>query len=133
MQGAAIVGNLGNFPEIRYTQSGKAVANVTVYENHPNSSDGTPRPSTRHQVTLWEDLAINANRSLQKGDEVVVVVAKTEPNEYINSQGTKVVGTTITARTIALSLRWSDIKRVKNAERSTTRSSRNDFDVDLPM
>lgn len=125
------MGNLGNTPQVNFTQSGKAVTNVTVYENH-RTLDGTPRPSTRHQVTLWEDLAINASRSLRKGDEVIVMVAKTEPNEYTNSEGTKVVGTTIVAKTIGLSLRWYDATRVKNAER-TSDITKEEFDTELPM
>lgn len=130
MQGAAILGNLGNTPEINYTRNGKPVSNVTVYENH-RDAEGTPKPSTRHQVTLWGDLAINANSSLRKGDEVIVLISKTEPNEYINSEGVKVVGTTITARTIGLSLRWYGADRVKNADRSTNHA--NDFEDTLPL
>lgn len=129
MQGAAIIGNLGHDPELRWTRGGrhvpgsKAVTNLTVYENHPRNPDGSEKPSTRHQVTLWEDLAINAVASLKSGDEVIVVIAKTEPNEYTNSEGVKVVGTTITARTVGLSFRWADIDRVKNRDREDAQGS----------
>lgn len=63
-----IIGNLAREPELRYTRSGLAVANLVVAVDPPERG-GEP---TFRKVTVWRDLAENAVLSLAKGDRVVV-------------------------------------------------------------
>ncbi|MCA1806825.1 MAG: single-stranded DNA-binding protein [Actinobacteria bacterium] len=129
MQGSAIVGNLGNTPELRHTRTGIPVTNITIYENRPPKPDGTRVDSTPHQITIWREMAIHAVRSLEKGDEVVVVRGSEEPNAYVNREGVQVRDTVVNAKVVGLSLRWKDVDR-QNARDS---SEYNEFDHELPM
>ncbi len=63
-----IIGNLARDPELRYTRSGLAVANLTVAVDPPERGGET----TFRRVTVWRDLAENAVLSLSKGDRVIV-------------------------------------------------------------
>ena len=66
----AITGNLTRDPELRFTSTGKAVADINVAVNIRN---GDKEETEFYKVTLWESLATNITESLKKGDRVVVV------------------------------------------------------------
>lgn len=71
-----VIGNLTDVPELRYTQSGLAVANFTVAST-PRHFDRTKNEwvdgSTLFQrCTLWREYAENAACSLSRGDRVIV-------------------------------------------------------------
>jgi len=70
----SISGNVANKPELRYTQTGKPVANFAVYENtFVRGEDGKiKRESKRTRVTCWEDLAQACSECLDKGIRVTV-------------------------------------------------------------
>ena len=67
-QSLTIVGNLGDDPEMRYTKSGKPVANFSVAVN--NRQD---QPPTWFRVTVWERLAETVTEYLKKGKKVLCV------------------------------------------------------------
>jgi single-strand DNA-binding protein len=70
-----VIGNLGANPELRYLQSGRAVANLSVA-----TSDfyADPQGQTRHTAVEWHrvvvfgKLAENCHQYLQKGRQVYV-------------------------------------------------------------
>ncbi|MGH2753479.1 MAG: single-stranded DNA-binding protein [Actinomycetota bacterium] len=74
MNHVSIVGNLAADPELRYTQSGKAVANFTVAVSHRTKKDGewTDVTDGFFNVTAWSSLADNVAKSLRKGARVLV-------------------------------------------------------------
>jgi len=63
-----ISGHLGSDPELRYTGSGTAVANMSVATNAPMGEDETEW----HNVTCWGDLAEIVSDYLEKGRRVYV-------------------------------------------------------------
>jgi single-strand DNA-binding protein len=69
-----IIGNLGRDPEIRATQNGKRVANLTVAtsENWKDKSTGERKERTEwHKVVIFNDgLADVAEKYLKKGAKV---------------------------------------------------------------
>ena len=66
-----ILGNLGQDPEIRHTQDGTAVANLSVATSQTWKKDGERRERTEwHRCTLWRKLAEIADKHLQKGSKV---------------------------------------------------------------
>lgn len=70
-----LVGNLGNDPEIRYTQNNLAVANITLAtsEQWRDKATGEPREKTEwHRVTLFGKLAEVAGEYLRKGSQVYI-------------------------------------------------------------
>ena len=69
-----LVGNLGRDPELRYTQSGTAVANFTLATNYrARSSDGEWEDRTEwHRIVAWGKLAEIVGQHLSKGRQVYV-------------------------------------------------------------
>ncbi|MCK4870502.1 MAG: single-stranded DNA-binding protein [Gammaproteobacteria bacterium] len=70
-----LVGNLGNDPEIRYTPSGSAVANVSVAtsESWRDKSSGEMQDRTEwHRVVFFNRLAEIVGEYLHKGSKVYI-------------------------------------------------------------
>jgi len=70
---AIIVGTLGRDPEIRYTQSGSAIANLSVAtsEQWTDKSTGEKQEKTEwHRVVIFGKLAEIAGQYLTKGSQV---------------------------------------------------------------
>jgi len=73
-QHTVIVGNLGQDPEMRYTQSGDAVTSFSVAVNRKwTNQDGSPgEKTTWFRVSAWRKLAETCNQYLSKGRLVLV-------------------------------------------------------------
>lgn len=55
---AEIIGRLGQDPDVRYTQSGTAVANMSVATNHSVKQDGEWVEAIEwHRIVVWGKLA----------------------------------------------------------------------------
>lgn len=70
-----IVGNLGNDPEIRYTQSGTAIANISIAtsETWKDKQTGEPREQTEwHRCVAYRRLAEIIGEYLKKGSKVYI-------------------------------------------------------------
>lgn len=70
-----IVGNLGNDPEVRYTPSGSAVANLSVAttEAWKDKATGQNQEQTEwHRVVFFNRLAEIAGEYLRKGSQVYI-------------------------------------------------------------
>jgi single-strand DNA-binding protein len=70
---ATIIGNLGKDPEVRTTQGGTKVANISVAtsERWRDKNSGEQKERTEwHRVTLWDKLAEIAEKYLHKGSKV---------------------------------------------------------------
>jgi len=69
-----VVGNLGREPELRYTPQGKAVCSFTMASNEKrrDKSGDAQDVTTWFRVTLWEKMAENASKYLDKGSQVYV-------------------------------------------------------------
>lgn len=69
-----IAGRLTDAPELRYTPSGKPVANFVVATNeYWNNGDGEKQQKTEfHRVTCWNSLAENCATYLVKGQAVYI-------------------------------------------------------------
>ena len=72
---AMIIGNLTRDPEIRYTQTGKAVASFAVATNRSwvDSATGDKQEAVEfHDIVAWGKLAEICNQILKKGYKVFV-------------------------------------------------------------
>lgn len=70
-----ILGNLGNDPEVKYTASGSAIANLTVAtsEEWKDKATGESKSQTEwHRVVLFGKLAEVAGEYLRKGSQVYI-------------------------------------------------------------
>ena len=70
-----IIGNLGNDPEVKYTNSGSAIANLTVAtsESWNDKATGEKKEITEwHRVVLFGKPAEVAGEYLRKGSQVYI-------------------------------------------------------------
>jgi single-strand DNA-binding protein len=74
MNHVVLVGNLTDDPTLRYTTSGRAVANFTVAVSHREFRNGASQDVTDgfFPVTCWRALADHAAASFKKGSRVLV-------------------------------------------------------------
>ncbi len=69
-----LIGNLGQDPEVRYTNAGKAVCNFSVATSHTwKDAEGNPQEKTEwHKIVAWGKLAEICSQYLAKGRKVFV-------------------------------------------------------------
>lgn len=69
-----LVGHAGRDPELRETQGGTKVANLSLATNQRFSAngDGERERTDWHRLTLWNRLAVFAEEFVKKGDRLYV-------------------------------------------------------------
>ena len=69
-----LIGNLGQDPEVKVTETGKKVTNFTLAtdDSFKNSEGQKISETTWHNIKAWNGLADIAGRFLKKGHEVAV-------------------------------------------------------------
>ncbi|OGT63749.1 MAG: single-stranded DNA-binding protein [Gammaproteobacteria bacterium RIFCSPHIGHO2_12_FULL_45_12] len=70
-----LIGNLGRDPEVRYTPSGSAVANLTIAtsESWKDKQTGEPVERTEwHRVVMFQRLGEIAGEYLRKGSKIYI-------------------------------------------------------------
>ena len=80
-----LVGNLGKDPEVRYLDSGVAVANLSLAtsENYKNKDGERVTQTEWHDVVLWRGLAEVAEKYLKKGSSIYVE-GKLRTNKWVD-------------------------------------------------
>jgi single-strand DNA-binding protein len=118
-----VIGNLTAAPELRYTPSGIAVANLTIAS--------TPRYYDRQagqwadgetlfmRVTVWRQAAENAAESLSQGDRVIVQ-GRLRQKSYETREGEKRTSLELHADELGPALRHATVKVNKVARDSGT-------------
>lgn len=94
-----LIGNLGKDPEVRYTQSGDAVANFSVAttERWKDKSSGEMQEKTEwHNIAVFGRIAENCGEYLQKGSSVYIE-GRLQTRKWTDKEGndrytTEVVG-----------------------------------------
>ena len=98
-----LLGNLGQDPELKYTQGGQAVLNLrlctteTYFDRDRNKKERTDW----HNVTVWGKRAEALSKILSKGKQIFVEGA-IRNTSYEGRDGQKRYKTEITARNIVL-------------------------------
>ncbi len=72
MNKVIIIGRLTQDPEVRYTQSGKAVASFTVAVNRPKRHDQQKADADFIPIVAWEKLAETIGNNLAKGQRCLI-------------------------------------------------------------
>ena len=127
------VRNLTNDPELRFTNTGTAVANFGLAVNsRVKDADGSWRDGDTHffRVSVWRDQAENVAESLRKGNRAVVV-GRLKTRSWETSEGDKRTVTEIDAAEVAPSLKWAiatpeKTVRDRTADRGAERGEFND-------
>ena len=116
-----VVGNLTADPELRYTQSGLAVANFTVastpkvFDKQTNElKDGD---ALFLRASVWREFAENVAGSLSKGSRVVVT-GRLKQKSYETKEGEKRTSFELDVDAIGPDLRYATAQVTKSEFRS---------------
>jgi single-strand DNA-binding protein len=96
-----LVGNLGKDPEVRYTQTGSAVANFSIATSEQwNDREGKKQERTEwHNIVVWGKQAEHCGQYLSKGRQVYVE-GSIRTRSYDDKSGNKRYITEIVAQRI---------------------------------
>ena len=93
-----LVGNLGKDPEVRYLESGTAVANfpIATSESYKDKSGNKVEQTEWHNIVMWRGLAEIAEKYLKKGSSIYVE-GKLKTRSWDDKEGNKRYTTEIVA------------------------------------
>ncbi|MHB8671437.1 MAG: single-stranded DNA-binding protein [Acidimicrobiales bacterium] len=115
-----LVGNVTRDPELRFTNSGQAVASfgLAVNRRWQNRQTSEWEESTSFfNVVAWGSLGENASESLTKGARVLVT-GRLEQRSYETQDGEKRSVTEVVADELGPSLRWATAQVQKTERRA---------------
>ena len=98
-----LLGNLGQDPELRYTQGGQAVLNMRIATNDSYMNrDGERQERTEwHQVIVWGKRGEGLSKVLSKGKQIFVD-GRLQTRSWEDKQGNKRYTTEIVANDVIL-------------------------------
>jgi single-strand DNA-binding protein len=98
-----LIGNLGGDPEIRYTPSGRPVANfnIATTENWTNKDGGKEERTEWHRIVAWGRLGEICGEYLHKGKQVYIE-GKLQTRSWEDRDGNKRYTTEILAQTMQM-------------------------------
>jgi single-strand DNA-binding protein len=98
-----LIGNLGSDPEVRYLESGSAVAkfNIATTETYTNKNGERVDNTEWHRIELWEGLAKVAEKYLRKGNQVYIE-GRIRTDNWTDKDGQQRSGVTIRANSMTL-------------------------------
>ncbi|WP_353722094.1 single-stranded DNA-binding protein [Dyadobacter sp. 676] len=98
-----LIGNLGSDPEVRYLESGSAVAkfNIATTETYTNKNGERVDNTEWHRIELWEGLAKVAEKYLKKGNQVYIE-GRIRTDTWTDKEGQQRTGVTIRASSMTL-------------------------------
>lgn len=117
MSQISIRGNITAPVEVRYTQNGRAVGNVTVAVNRGKDDN---KQTDFYRVTLWESLAENAAH-IEKGTSVLLI-GRMESRDFEDKQGQKRTSWEITADAFGPDLRFQSATVTRAGDRPQGRA-----------
>lgn len=97
-----LIGNLGRDPELRYTQGGTAVCNLSIAttRSYNNSRTNERVEETEwHRVVVWGKQAEFSNQYLSKGRQVYIE-GRLQTRSYEDRDGVKKYSTEVVADTV---------------------------------
>lgn len=100
-----IHGNIGQPPELKYTNSQLEVAEFTVADNYGKDEK---KKTTWHNVVVFGKLALNVASTFTKG-ESVIIAGRLEQEEYTKKDGSKGKSIRVIADEVGYSLRWKAV------------------------
>lgn len=117
----SLKGTLTRDPELRFTQSGKPVANFTVVTarryKDKDTGEWTETDTSFWDCTVFDTLAENVVESCEKGNRVVVTGVMKQ-DSYTTKEGEKRSTWRVTADEVAVSLKWRKLDLASEARSS---------------
>ena len=98
-----LIGNLGNAPEVRNTESGKKLVrfSIATNESYRNAKGEKVTETQWHNLIAWGKVAEIAEKYLAKGTEVAIE-GKLMNNNYTDKDGNKRYSTEIQVHELLL-------------------------------
>jgi single-strand DNA-binding protein len=95
-----LIGNLGRDPELKYTQTGKAVCRLSIATTRKfrNASEELQEETEWHRVVVWGKQAEHCNQYLSKGRSVYVL-GRLQTSSY-EQDGVKKYSTEVIAQEV---------------------------------
>jgi len=118
-----LVGNITEDPELRFTPSGRQVANFTVAVNRRFRNDSgqwEDKLDGFFRCSVWAGMAENVAESLVKGSRVVVV-GRLQQRSWEDPEGNKRSAVDVAVDEVGPSLRWATAS-IQKSQRSGGRS-----------
>ncbi len=128
-----LIGNLTRDPEVRYTQSGKAVANVSIATNESYKNKDTGERVEKpeyHRVTFFDKLAEIVGQYLKKGSKIYLE-GKLQTRKWQDKDGQDRYTTEIVGSEMKM-LGGKSEGESRAAPAPAASNAVNDFDDDLP-
>lgn len=128
-----LVGNLGKDPEVRYLDSGVAVANFSLAttENYKNKEGERVSQTEWHNVVFWRGLAEIAEKYLKKGDSIYVE-GKIRTRKWEDKEGNTRYSTEVLADNMTM-LGKKSSKDNTSQELSSSEKAVSNIEDDLPF
>ena len=130
-----IIGNLGADPEIKYTQAGSPVANLSVAtsERWKDKNTGEQKEQVEwHRVVIFGRLAEIAEQYLKKGSKIFVE-GKLQTRDWEDSEGKKRYTTEVVAREMTMLDSKGDSMERSSSASSSSKPDNNKFEEDIPF
>ena len=131
-----LVGNLGKDPEVRYLDSGVAVANFSLAttENYKNKQGEKVSQTEWHNIVIWRGLAEVAEKWLKKGSSVYIE-GKIRTNKWEDKEGNTRYNTEILADNMTMlgNRINADVSDKNDIKTASEIKSVNDENDDLPF
>ena len=130
-----IIGNLGADPEIKYTQAGSPVANLSVAtsERWKDKNTGEQKEQVEwHRVVIFGRLAEIAEQYLKKGSKIFVE-GKLQTRDWEDSEGKKRYTTEVVAREMTKLESKGDSMESSSSASSSSKPSNDKFEEDIPF
>ncbi|MCT1430594.1 single-stranded DNA-binding protein [Brachybacterium muris] len=112
----AVIGNLTADPELRFTQSGVAVANFTIASTprtfDKQANEWRDGEALFMRSTIWRDAAENVAESLSKGDRVIAQ-GNLVQRSYTDREGNNRTSIELDVQEIGPSLKYATAKPQK--------------------
>jgi single-strand DNA-binding protein len=118
-----IIGRLTRDPEIRFTNSGKAVCNFSLAVNR---KQGDKDLVSFFDVTVWDTLAKGVHATLHKGDRAIAE-GNLQQESYENKEGTKVSKVILVANNVGPDLRFATAVIHQTDNKTTAEDDEEDF------
>lgn len=127
---------IGRDVEIRYTNSGEAVANISLAFTYGKKGDDGKRPTQWIDASLWGKRAESIAPYLKKGGQIVAYLEDVHSQTYTKpdgTQSTKVVGRLADLELISSSEPVVEVKPKPKLVAKDTGSGFDDLPDDVPF
>lgn len=133
MNKTILIGRLVREPELRYTQSGIAVANFNLAVNRRFAKEGEQQADFI-QCVVWNKVAENVAKYLSKGSQVALE-GRIQTSSYDDKDGVKRYRTEVVAENVEFlnTKKKEETNEAMEAAEDTFQAEFTDMDGDIPF